>query len=123
MVAFNVGVDQQQIAAPDLHAPDFRPDSSAASLHMHSYGFAVRSDGNFHGQLIDIGLNVFFLLPTGTVEALAEVSLTVKQSHGHQRNAQVGGALDVIAGQHAQSTGIFRNGNVQTDRPDRRAAA
>ena len=115
MIAFDVGVEQKQIAASDLHAPDFRADGSAAGFHLNGYRLAVRSDGSFHGQLIDIGLDIFFLLPAGAIEALAEVSLAIKQSHGHQRNTQIGRALDVIAGQHAEAAGVFGNGNVQTE--------
>ena len=33
---------------------------------------------SFHGQLIDIGLDIFFLLPAGPIEALAEISLAIK---------------------------------------------
>ena len=67
------------------------------------------------GSLIDIGLDVFFLLPAGAIEALAEISLAVKQSDADQRNTQVGSALDVIAGQHAEAAGVFRNRNVQAE--------
>ena len=42
MVAFDVGVEEKQVAAPDLHAPDFGPDGAAAGLHLHRDGFAVR---------------------------------------------------------------------------------
>src|SRR4029077_19126402 len=62
-----------------------------------------------------VGLNIFFLLPAGAVEALAEISLAVEQADTDERNAKVGGALDVIARQHAESAGIFRNGDVQTE--------
>src|ERR1700704_6128085 len=98
MVAFYVGIDQVQIAAPDLHAPDFRADNSAARFYLYGNGLSILSDGSFHGKPIDIGLDVFFLLPAGPVEALPEVSLPIEQSHRHQRNAQIRRALDVIAG-------------------------
>ncbi len=114
-VAFDVGIEQQQIAAPDLHAPDFRADGAAAGLDLHRDRLAVRSDRRFHGQLVDIGLEVFFLLPAGAIQALAEISLAVEQADADQRNVQIGRALDVIAGQHAQAAGIFRNGLVQAE--------
>ena len=79
MVAFNVGVEQKQIAAADLHAPDFRADGSAAGFDLNGDGLAVRSDGSFHGKLVDIGLDVFFLLPAGSIEPLPEISLAIKQ--------------------------------------------
>ena len=115
MIAFDVRIEQKQIAASHFHAPDFGADGAAAGLDLHGDRFAVRSDGGFHGQLVDIGLEIFFLLPAGAIQALPEISLAVKQADADQRNAQIGGALDVIAGQHAQAAGIFRNRYVQAE--------
>ena len=51
---------------------------------------------------------IFFPLPSAEIEPLAEISLAIKQANADQRNIQVGGALDVIAGQHAQAAGVNR---------------
>ena len=115
MIALDVGIEQEQIAASDLHAPDFGADGAAAGFDLNRDRLAVRSDGGFHRQLVDIGLDIFFLLPAGAIEPLAEISLAVEQADADQRNAQIGRALDVIAGQHAQSAGINRNGFVQAE--------
>jgi hypothetical protein len=58
--------------------------------------------------LVDIGFEVFFMLPAVAIEALAEISLAIKQAHADQRDAQIGSALDVIARQDSKSTGIDR---------------
>ena len=114
-VAFDVGVEKQQVAAPNFHAPDFGADGAAAGLDFDRNRRAVGPDGGFHRQLADIGLNVFFHLPAILIEPLAEVSLAIKQTDANQRNTQVGCALDVIAGQDTETPGIFRDGNVQPE--------
>ena len=100
---------------PTFMRQTFARRAAAASLHLDGDRLAVRSDGGFHGQLIDVGLDVFFLLPAGAIEPLAEISLAIEQADAHQGDSQVGRALDVIASQHAEAAGIFRNGNVQTE--------
>ena len=85
-ISFDVGIQQQQIAAADLHAPDFRADRAGACLDLHRHGLAVDSDGGFHRQLVDVRLQIFFLLPAVAIEALAEISLAVKQADADQRN-------------------------------------
>src|SRR6266581_9085392 len=115
MIAFDVGIEKKQIAAPNLHAPDFGADRSAAGFDLYSDWFAVRADRRFHGQLADIGLDIFFLLPASAVETLAEISLAIEQADCDQGNSQVGGALDVIACEYAEPARIFRDRNVQTE--------
>src|SRR6266852_141230 len=112
VVAVDVGVEQEQVAAAHFHAPDFRPDGATPGLHLYCDRFAIGPDCRLHGQLTDVSLDVFFLLPAGAVEPLAKISLAVEQADTDERDTQVGGALDMVAGQHAQSAGIFRDGDV-----------
>ncbi len=114
-IAFDVGIEQQQIAASDFHAPDFGADRAAACLDLHRHRLAVGSDGGFHRQLVDVGLQIFFLLPAVAIEALAEITLAVKQADADQRDIQIRRALDVIAGKHAEAAGIDRNRFVQAE--------
>ena len=48
------------------------------------------------------------MLPAVAIEALAEISLAIKQAHADEGDAEIGGALDVVAGQHPESAGIDR---------------
>ena len=114
-VAFHVGVEQQQIAAADFHAPDFGLDRAAARLDLHRDRLAIGADRRFHRQFVDVGLEILFLLPAVVIEPLAEVTLTVKQADADQRDIEIRGALDVIAGEHAESAGIDRNRFVQAE--------
>src|SRR5208282_1833944 len=66
-------------------------------------------------QLVDIGLEVLFLLPAVLVEVLPEIPLPVEQTDAYKRNIQVRRALDVVAGEYAQSTGIDGNRLVQPE--------
>ena len=87
-IALYVGIQQQQIAASDLHAPDFARMEPLARLDLPIDRFAVRADRRLHRQLIDVGLQIFLLLPAVLVEPLPEVSLPVKQSDSDQRNVR-----------------------------------
>jgi hypothetical protein len=113
--AVDVGIEQEQVAPTDFHAPDFGPDGAAAGVHLHRHRLAVCADGNLHGLLADIGLQIFFLLPAVGIEALAEVTVAVKDADADQWDIQVGGALDVIARENAQATGIDRTRFMQAE--------
>ena len=50
------------------------------------------------------------LLPAVGVELLVEVALGVQQPDADQRHAEVGGRLEVVAGEHAEAAGVLRQG-------------
>src|SRR5208283_2121935 len=77
-----------------------------SGVDLHHDGSAIDSYGGFHGQVVDIDFEVLFALPAVAIQALTEISLAIKQAHGNQRDAQIGGALNVIAGQNSKSTGV-----------------
>jgi hypothetical protein len=58
--------------------------------------------------LVDIGLEVLLVLPAVAIEALPKVSLAIKEAYTDKWDPEIGGALDVIAGQDSKSTGIDR---------------
>ncbi len=58
---------------------------------------------------------ILLALPSGLVKPLQKISLPVKQADPDQRNIQVGCALDVVAGQHAQAAGVNRQRFVQSE--------
>ncbi len=77
-----------------------------AGINLHHDRPAILSDSRFHRQLVDVGLEILFVLPAIAIQALTEISLPVKQAHADQRNTKVGSALDVVAGQNSQSARI-----------------
>ena len=78
----------------------------AAGLNFDDDGFAILADGRLHGALIDVGLEVLFTLPAILVEALQEVALAIEQADADEGNIEVGGALDVVAGEDAEAAGV-----------------
>ena len=114
-VALNVGVEQEEIAAADLDLPNFCTDRPAAGPDLHDDGLAVGTDGGLHGELIDVGADVLLLLPSSLVEALQEVALAVEQPDADQRNVEVGGALDVVSGEHAEAARVDRQRLMQAE--------
>ena len=114
-IAFHVGVQQQQIATANLHPPDFSAKYAATGLDGDGDGVSVRPDGLLHRHLAHVGGEVLFLLPALLVQPLAKISLTVEQPNSYQRNAKIGGAFNVVASQHAQSTRVFRDRDVQAE--------
>ena len=53
-VAVHVGVEQQKVAAPHLHAPDFGEDRPAAGLDLDRDRFAFGADRRLHRHLRDV---------------------------------------------------------------------
>ena len=114
-VAFHVRVEQQQVDAAYLDLPHLGFDGAAASVNLHCDRLAIGADGGLHGQLIDVGADVLLLLPAGLVEPLQEVSLPIEQADAHQRNVEVGGALDVVAREDAEAAGVDGQRLVQAE--------
>ena len=72
-------------------------------------GLPSAAAGGFHRQVLDLRVEVFFLLIALRIEVLLEITLVVEQTASDQRHAQRAGALDMVAGKHAQAAGIDRH--------------
>ena len=87
---------------------------TTAGFDFHRDRFPILPDGRLHGQLADVGLEVFFLLPSVPIQPLAEISLAVEQPDTDQRNVEIGSTLDVIAGEDSQAARINGDRLMQT---------
>ena len=105
-VSWHIGVKKEKIAAADFQPPHLGAKKAAAGIDFHRHRFARLPNGNFHGQLADVGLKILFPLPTVLVQALQEVALPVEQADADEGNAQVGCTLDVVSREDTQSAGI-----------------
>src|SRR5260370_33885749 len=108
-------MEQEKSAASSFPAPPSGADGAATGIDLDLHGLAAGSDGRFHGQLVDIHLQGFFLLPAAAVEPLPEVALAIKQADADERNAQVRGALDMIGGENSQAAGVDGNRFMQSE--------
>ena len=101
-VPLDVGVQQVQADAPDVGAP-----------HVAAHGVTGEVDRDFHirvdeAQRLRREVGDGLLLPAFGVEALAEVALGVEQADPHEWHAEVGGRLEVVAGEHPEAARVLR---------------
>ena len=100
-VAGDVGVEQVQRDSTDVGAPDVDLDLVAGEVDGELDARVDEAEGV--GREVGDAL----LLPAAGVEALAEVALRVQQADADERNAEVRGGLEVIAGEHAEAAGVL----------------
>jgi hypothetical protein len=108
LIAFDIGVEEQQGAATDRQLPYPREQRSGTGIDADDDRF-VRRSGGLNRQVIVLDPDVFLGLPAVRIEPLAEVALVIEQPDPDKRNAKVGCALDVIAGEDAEAAGVDRN--------------
>ena len=63
-----------------------------------------------NGWRADVDRPVVLALPAVRVQVLVEVALVVEQPHAHERQTEVRGRLQVVAGEHAKAAGVVRQG-------------
>src|SRR5215472_2008452 len=114
-ISIDIRIEQVQIPASHTKTPDLCANHAATCFDLHHHGLAVCSDGAFHRQLIDVGLEIFLLLPTVAVQPLPEIALAIKQSHANQGDIQIRRALEVVACQNSQAARVDRNRLVQSE--------
>ena len=105
-VARHVAIQQVEPHPADVHQPDLGQQLAGAGVDADGDRLAVGAQGRLHRQVLDLGVEILFVLPAVDVEMLLEIALVVEQPDGHQRHAQPAGALDVVAREHAQTAGI-----------------
>ena len=113
-VAVDVGVEQQQRVASDGDPPHARDDPAGPRLDLDRHRHAVvRRRLDRQQPVIDV--DVFLALPAVAIEPLPEVALVVVEADADERDAEVGRALEVIAGEDAEAARIDRNRLVQAE--------
>ena len=105
-VARHVAIQQVQVDPAHVHQPHLGQQLAGAGVDADGDRLAVGAQGRLHRQVLDLGVEILFVLPAVDIEMLLEIALVVEQSDGHQRHAQPAGALDVVAREHAQAAGI-----------------
>ena len=108
LIGGDVGVEQIERNAPHLHLPDLRVDVAARKIHADAERLAVRVRLRLHRHVIEIVVGVALLLPAVGVERLAEVALLIQQAHADERDAQIAGRFEMVAGENAQAAGVDR---------------
>ncbi len=109
VVAGDVGVEQQQRDAAHLGAQHVGAQLAAAGqVEGDDAGLAVVLAQQAQGQAVGVEDRVGLLLPAVAVEALLEVAGLVEEADADDRDAEVGGGLEVVAGEDAETAGVLR---------------
>ncbi len=114
-VGGDVGVQQVQLDPADGDAPDLRLDGAARILDADRQRPAAGLSHQLDRHVERIVLGVGLLLPAVEVQVLAEVALLIHQADADDRDAEVRGALEMIAREDAQAARVDRQALVQTE--------
>ncbi len=112
-VAVHVGVQQVERDASDAHFPQLQGNGPVRELHQDCRARTVVRRHGQEGMFVNVDGMVDGFLPAVFADVLGKVTLQVEEADAHQRQAEVGGFLEVIARQHAQAARINGQGLVQ----------
>src|SRR6185436_6991334 len=79
-IARNVRIEKKEVAASDLQTPDSGAKRAASRFDLNVDGLAAGANGELHRQLVDVGLEVFLLLPPIAIQPLTKIALSVEQA-------------------------------------------
>src|ERR1700693_1875796 len=95
-----IGVEKIEGDAANGNAPDTRGNFAAGQI---DFNFDVGDE--LHGEDMEVIFFEGFLLPASGIEVLAKISFLVEQANGDERESQIAGGFEVIAGEYAQASG------------------
>lgn len=111
VVVLDVGVEHEQRHTADPGLPDAGAQQPAAGQgEADQGGAAVGLAEQGERQLVRVEDRVVLLLPAVPGEGLAEVAVAVEEPDADQRDAEVAGGLEVVAGEDAEAAGVLRQG-------------
>ena len=96
-----VGVEQVEAHAPDVRAPDPRRGRLAGEVDLDADGLEDEPEALGVEARVALGLAV-------ALERLLEVALPVEEADPDERDAQVGGRLEVVPGEDAEPARVDR---------------
>ena len=115
VVAGDVGVEQVQRHAADVDPPDVGADGVAVDRDLDADRAAVGLGHPGRRQPLRVAVDPVLVLPAAGVDPLAEVALAVHQPDGDHRHRAVGGLLEDVAGQGAETAGVDRQRDVHAE--------
>lgn len=85
------------------------------ALDLHHHRRSIRGGGANERERLNVTRTILFLLPPRGRNALAEVSVCVKQPHADSRNPEIRRALQVVPGEYAKPTRVQGQRFVETE--------
>ena len=115
LVLRHVRIQQEQRHAADLHAPDVEVHRLAVELDLPAQRLARRVRDQRHRHVVPVVLRIRLLLPAVGGQVLLEVAFAVEQPDGDERQAEVAGGFQVVAGEDAEAAGVDRQADVNPE--------
>ena len=101
-----VRVEQVEGHTPHIDAPDEGVDGEGGERHVHHDLVAVGIEHALNGHAVEVLRFVVGNLLSVHRKRLGEVAVTVEETDGTHVHVGVGGFLDIVAGEHAETTGV-----------------
>ena len=114
-VLLEIGVEQIEVRVSQLRVPDLHQHRALAERHGNDARLAVRHHRRLDGRVLPPQAAVALFLPALGRDALVEVALRIHEADADEGQSQVACFLAVIAGQHAQAPGVYRERLVQRE--------
>ena len=112
----DVGVEEDERDAADVDLPRGEAQRALGERDLEEQRLAVLlAQAARDGEAVHVVLRVALDLPAGGVDLLLEVALAVEQADADERDVEVGGALEVVAGEDAEAAGVDVDGLVQAE--------
>ncbi len=108
-------IEQQEARPADARQPEIDREGARGGLELDPETLAPSVEERLERHAPEVQVDVVLLLSAVLVEALREVPLAVEDRHAPDRHAQVGAALEMIAGQDPQPARVDRQGLVQAE--------
>ena len=97
----DVGVEEDERDAADVDLPRGEAQRALGERDLQQERLAVLlAQAARDGEAVHVVLRVALDLPAGGVDLLLEVALAVEEADADERDVEVGGALEVVAGVH-----------------------
>ncbi|CAM5253664.1 hypothetical protein SBADM41S_06437 [Streptomyces badius] len=115
-VLLDVRVEKEQRHPADPGEPDARVQrASAGQCEDDPGGGAVGLADQVEREFVGVENGIVLLLPALAREGLAEVAVPVQQPDADERDAEVAGGLEVVAGQDAEAAAVLGQGGGDTE--------
>ena len=105
-VLLDVGVQQIEGDQADLDRPDAGEDRAVRIGDLNRQGVFGAVDEWTDRHEVEVVLRIVLHLPAVGVEDLVKIALAVEETDADERQSQVAGRFEVIAGQHTQTARI-----------------
>ena len=106
-VEIKVSVKQIELHAAYIHTPDVGVDYAAGIRNLKHHGMTIGIHNLLNGKLVEVLRLVVSDLLTVNRKSLCKITVTIKEAHSGHIHAAVACFLNVVAGEHTKTAGVY----------------